>query len=83
MIAIIIAAGSGKRISNDVKIKAEFGKNPLNPDINFKKSYMTDLLNSLILGHFDLKAIEIQNGWLELDSISDLKIYEKLYENIL
>ena len=39
---------------------------------------MTDLLNSMILENFNLKAIEIQNGWLELDSINDLKIYEKM-----
>ena len=39
------------------------------------------ILNSLISENYNLKAIEIENGWLELDSLSDLKTYEKLYEN--
>ncbi len=65
---------------HDAKIKAKSGINPLNPSIDFEKSYMTDLLNSLIQNNFYLKAIEIRNGWLELDSINDLKIYEKMYQ---
>lgn len=63
------------------KSKSDSGKNPLNPNVDFKQSYMTDLLNSLISENYNLKAIEIENGWLELDSLSDLKTYEKLYEN--
>ena len=70
-----------QKFYHDSKIKSDSGINPLNPSLDFKKSYMTDLLNSLILENFDLKAIEINNGWLELDSISDLETYEKLHEN--
>ena len=70
-----------KEFYHTAKIKAKSEKNPLNPKVDFKKSYMTDLLNSLILENFNLKAIEIHNGWLELDSINDLKIYEKMYQN--
>jgi L-glutamine-phosphate cytidylyltransferase len=67
-----------QKFYHDAKNKAKSGKNPLNDKVDFKKSYMTDLLNSMILENFNLKAIEIQNGWLELDSINDLKIYEKM-----
>ena len=42
---------------------------------------MTDFLNFLISLNFNLKSIEIENGWLELDSISDYNIYKKMYDN--
>ena len=41
-------------------------------------SYMTDLLNYLISVGCELKAIKIQNGWLELDSLSDYELYKNL-----
>ena len=53
--------------------------NPLNPHLNFQNSYMTDLLNYLIKVGCKLKAIKIQNGWLELDSFSDYELYENLH----
>ena len=37
-----------------------------------EKSYMTDLLQGLIDSGCNLKAVPIKNGWLELDSFSDL-----------
>ena len=70
-----------RKFYHAAKNKAKSGINPLNPSIDFEKSYMTDLLNSLILSNFNLKAIEIHNGWLELDSINDYNIYEKMYQN--
>ena len=39
---------------------------------------MTDLLNYLISVGCELKAIKIQNGWLELDSLSDYELYKNL-----
>lgn len=55
-------------------------KNPLNPNLPFRLSYMTDFLQGLINEKYKLKAVFIENGWLELDSIEDYKIYNKLYE---
>lgn len=52
--------------------------NPLNPTLPFENSYMTDLLNYLISVGCELKAIKIQNGWLELDSLSDYELYKNL-----
>jgi uroporphyrinogen-III decarboxylase len=40
---------------------------------------MTDLLNYLIKAGCKLKAIKIQNGWLELDSFSDYELYENFH----
>ena len=60
---------------------SENGLNPLNSKLPFKKSYMTDLLNGLINDGNKLKAILIEGGWLELDSIDDYQLYNKMYEN--
>ena len=50
----------------------------------FEKSYLTDFLNSMIVENIEINAILINNGWLELDTISDYKLYDKLFkENIL
>jgi L-glutamine-phosphate cytidylyltransferase len=54
--------------------------NPLNSNVNFENSYMTDILNYLITEGCKLKAIKIQNGWLELDSFNDYELYHNLYE---
>ena len=55
--------------------------NPLNTSLPFEKSYMTDFLQGLINSNFNLKAVIIENGWLELDSINDYEIYQKLYND--
>ena len=56
------------------------GKNPLNPNIDFKKSYMTDFIQGLINAGCKIKAISINNGWLELDNNDDYKIYNEMYQ---
>ena len=45
---------------------------------------MTDFLQGLIVEGEKLKAIEIENGWLEFDNIEDYKLYTKKdsYEKI-
>ena len=57
------------------------GENPLNSNIDFKKSYMTDFIQGLINAGCKIKAISINNGWLELDNNDDYKIYNKMYED--
>ena len=54
--------------------------NPLNSNLPFELSYMTDFLQGLINEKYKLKAILIKNGWLELDSVQDYEIYNKLYQ---
>lgn len=62
------------------KENARTGINPLNSNLPFEKSYLTDLIQGLITNGHKIKAIPIKNGWLELDSFSDFQLYEKLYE---
>ena len=54
------------------------GINILNRSIPFQNSYLTDFLNSLIKINIIIKAVPINNGWLEIDTISDLELYESL-----
>ena len=49
--------------------------NPLNSRLTFENSYMTDFLQGLIDSGNKLKSISIENGWLELDTIDDYKLY--------
>ena len=68
-----------KNFYDKAKIQAKTGVNPLNSGIPFEKSYMTDLIQGLINEGYKIKSIPITNGWLELDSINDYQIYEKMY----
>ena len=52
----------------------------MNNSLPFEKSYLTDFLNSMINENIEINAIPINNGWLELDTISDYKLYNELYE---
>jgi len=60
-----------KRISKD-------GSNPLNPNLEFKMSYMTDLLRGLINAGQKIMSVPVENAWLELDSIHDYEVYTKM-----
>ena len=60
------------------KLQAKNGINPLNPKCEFKKSYMTDLLEGMIKSKFKIKSVEIKNKWLELDTYSDYLLYKKM-----
>ena len=62
------------------KDEAKNGKNILNSKIPFERSYMTDLLQGLILSGNKLKPITIEKGWLEFDSINDYELYQDMYK---
>jgi L-glutamine-phosphate cytidylyltransferase len=78
---------SGKGLSKIKTMYAKFkemskiGSNPLNSDLPFEKSYLTDFLQALIKQGCKLKAVPINGGWLELDSISDYELYKKMHKN--
>jgi len=66
-----------KKIYEKAKSKSMVGVNLLNQELPFKKSYMTDLIQTMINEGVKINAVKITNGWLELDSISDYDLYEK------
>ena len=66
----------------NAKKKAENNHvNILNSNLPFEKSYMTDLIQGLISAGYKIKAIPVNNGWLELDSYHDYEVYNKKYED--
>lgn len=70
-----------KSTYDKAKSISKLGINPLNSNLPFEKSYMTDLLQQMIRDGYQLKAIPIIHGWLELDSFNDFSLYKKLYES--
>jgi len=57
------------------------GTNPLNPNLTFENSFMTDLLRGMINDGYKIKAIPVFNGWLEVDSYADFLKYESMYKD--
>ena len=45
---------------------------------SFENMYMTSLLQLLIEAGWKVKAVQVHGGWLEVDTVDDLKIYETL-----
>ncbi len=43
--------------------------------------YMTTFLQSLISAGVRIKAVVVDGGWLEVDSVSDLEMYERMYSS--
>ena len=68
-----------KQFYEKTKNQSKNKPNPLNPHVSFNQSYMTDFLQGLINEGCKLEAVQIKNGWLELDSIDDYKKYIELF----
>ena len=65
------------KIKNDSIVS---GKNPLNPNKQFRKSFMTDFIQGLINAGCKIKSVPTFSGWLELDTLTDYEIYNKMYQ---
>ena len=46
---------------------------------DFDNMYMTSLIQALIDANWDVRPALVHNGWIEVDSSSELELYEKLY----
>lgn len=46
--------------------------------LDFDNMYMTTFLQLLIDAQWNVEAVVVDNGWLEVDSVNDLKLYERL-----
>lgn len=82
-IGLIKIQGKGLEITKSFYEKSKeeanrTGRNPLNDKLSFEKSYMTDFLQGLIKEQQKLKPVYIKNGWLEVDSMKDYELYEKM-----
>ena len=45
---------------------------------SIKEAYMTDLLQQMILDGVSINAFPIYSPWLEIDTVSDLELEEKI-----
>ena len=50
---------------------------------DFDNMYMTSFIQYLINNQWEVKATLINNGWLEVDTITDLERYERLSKKSL
>lgn len=48
---------------------------------DFANLYMTSFLQSLIDAGHPLRAVQVEGGWLEVDTAADLQLYEKLHRS--
>ena len=46
---------------------------------DFGNMYMTSFIQHLIDHAWDVRVAETDNGWLEIDSTSDLELYESMF----
>lgn len=46
---------------------------------SFDQMYMTSFLQHLIDHHWPVRAVLVHNGWLEIDTLEDLRLYEELH----
>ena len=70
-----------KRFYEKTKKMSSTGSNPLNANIPFEKSFMTDFLQGLIHDDHKLNPVIIKNGWLEIDSLKDYELYNRMNSN--
>lgn len=47
---------------------------------DFDNMYMTSLIQALIDANWDVRPALVENCWIEVDSASELELYQKLYE---
>ncbi|WP_154223992.1 NTP transferase domain-containing protein [Marinicella rhabdoformis] len=47
---------------------------------DFDNMYMTSFIQQLIDANWEVKAALVHNGWLEIDSVSDLEAYQSLQD---
>lgn len=55
-------------------------KNELYDGQSFNQMYMTSFIQRMCDNEFDVRAAPISGGWIEIDSVEDLEVYESLEE---
>lgn len=75
---IKIRADTIKEFRNTWKV---LDKNDLYDGKDFHNMYMTSYIQKLIDNGLKVKAVFSKSGWLEIDSKSDLDLYNELHTN--
>jgi len=66
------------RITSLISFYQQLERNRLYDGKDFDNMYMTSFLQLLIDSGWKAKAVTVQNGWLEIDTVEDLKLYETM-----
>ena len=70
-----------KEFFNKIYSEATKEYNPLNTNVPFEQSTLTNFLQGMIMNGHKIKAIPIENGWLEFDTVRDYEVYNKMLIN--
>ena len=68
------------KIKDFIDFYKSLNRNKVYDGKNFSNMYMTSFLQEIIDAGWKVKAVSVENGWLEIDSVNDLQIYENLYK---
>tara|TARA_B100000989_G_scaffold299019_1_gene292027 strand:- start:7358 stop:8143 length:786 start_codon:yes stop_codon:yes gene_type:complete len=68
----------GDKIDNFIKFYKSLNQSASYDGRDFNNMYMTSLIQLLINYKWKVKAVLVSNGWLEVDSIEDLSVYESM-----
>jgi choline kinase len=71
----------GDKMSDFVSFYEKLNRRGTYDGKDFYNMYMTSYLQLLIDAGWKAKAVLVNNGWLEIDSVDDLKKYESMSEN--
>lgn len=66
------------KVADFINFYDQLNRNHLYDGKRFYDMYMTSFIQRLINSGWMVKAAEVFNGWLEVDSVEDLELYERL-----
>lgn len=67
-------------IPHVIKFYQQLDRNKKYDGHNFSNMYMTNFLQLLIDFGYKVKAVMVRNGWLEIDTVEDIQLYELMAE---
>jgi L-glutamine-phosphate cytidylyltransferase len=71
----------GNKISEFIKFYNSIDREQTFDGQDFNNMYMTSFLQMMIDSGWKAKAVLVNNGWLEIDTVEDLSLYENLALN--
>lgn len=66
------------RLKSFIDFYGQLDKNAIYDGKDFDNMFFTSFLQALINAGWKVKAVPVENGWLEVDSVEDLHTYEQL-----
>lgn len=78
-IGLLKFSGEGRRAMQEVHDALASEARAAGEEARFDKMFMTDFLRALIERGHPITAVRIDGGWIEVDSLTDLALYEDLH----